>query len=101
MAVTTNIPGTVYATPTLDHPVREWTQQELDEFRAGWDTLSEERKAFSRAQAVLYATTPEGLLNIRTNEIVEKIPAKPEPEPEQDEEDVKTRTANRAKKTRS
>lgn len=98
---TYNEPGTVYPpSPVVEHPVRHWSQQDLDEFRAGWNSLDEQRKAFSRAQPVLYAETPEGLLNIRTAEIVEAAAPVPAPEPIPDPKEVEVRTAARTKKTR-
>ncbi len=99
--VTTIGPGTVYPpSPVVEHPVREWTQADLDEFRAGWATLDDARKAFSKAQPVLYANTPEGLLNIRTAEIVEAVKSKPAPEPEPDEKEVEVRTTARTRKSK-
>lgn len=99
---TTNEPGTVYPpSPVVEHPVRAWSQEDLDAFRAGWETLDEQRRAFSRAQPVLYAATPEGLLNIRTAEIVEAVAPPPAPEPIPDPVEVEVRTTARAKKTRT
>lgn len=98
---TFNEPGTVYAPSQHEHPVYEWTQADLDDFRTGWATLTEERKQFSRDQPALYANTPEGVLNIRTAEIVEAPAPKPEPEAEPDEDETKARTAARTKKSRT
>lgn len=98
---TFNEPGTVYAPSAHEHPVREWTQDDLDAFRAGWATLTEERRKFSREQPSLYASTPEGILNIRTAEIVDVVPPKPEPEPEPDPDETKARVAARNKKSRT
>lgn len=95
---TANEPVTVYADAPVERAVQNWSQQDLDDFRKGWDTLDEEHKKFSRAQPVLYANTPEGLLNIRTAEIVEKPVPVPVPKP--DPKELAQRQADRAKKTR-
>ena len=93
---TTNEPVTIYTTDAAPTPVIEWSQDEVNAFHAGWESLDDETRKFSIAQPELLRKTPHGILNVRNNEYVETF-EKQEPKLEPKAEEIAKRTEDRLK----
>lgn len=112
---TSNEPVTTYVTNPSDQPIRVWSQDDLDAFLVGWESLNDERRSHSIAQPPLYVQTPTGILNVRNNQYIETFPevvkepekesirgwislrAESTKEPEPDPEEIAKRTEARTK----